>query len=285
MDERTNRLIRWALQAAIVFASGQISVHAADLQPSNSEVCAFSLEGQIVAGDRDHLAALVNGSRLNSLDERTMTICLNSSGGSFDEAIKLSELIYDRGLSTLIADQKECYSACAFVFMSGVASDQVAPHRKLSAGGILGFHAPYFLLDEGRYSKEQVEDKSEEMRRATLALLKLSSKRTQLASTDFLKKSLIIRIFENGPKEAFVVKTIAEAARWDILIYDATEQYALADRAEGMKNLCTNFHRANMDEPALPPLDLSVRIDSYDSKYNQNDFRVLAFDSYTNDTV
>jgi hypothetical protein len=271
------------LIALIVMISTTPS-HAADVRASGSRLCAFNLDGPIVAGDRDRLDSLVSASRLDEFDERTMTLCLNSPGGSFDEGIKISELIYGRGLSTLVADRNECYSACAFVFMSGVISDQIAPYRKLSSGAVLGFHAPYLSLSGAKFSKEEVDEISQEMRKAILALLKISSRKTQLAGSDFLKKSLISRILENGPTDIFVVKTIAEAARWDIEIYDAIDKDALTGNVDEMKNLCTNFHHANMDEQEPSP-DLSVKLESYASKFQPDDFRVMVIDSRTKDTV
>lgn len=269
----------------LVILNRPISSHAAQINTNSSELCAFSLHGPVVSGDRDRLSTLLDASRLDEFDQRTVSICLDSLGGSFDEGIAVSELVYDRGLSTVVADGAECYSACAFIFMAGVSANRAGPARMLSAGAILGFHAPYFSLSDGRYSREQVEDTSREMRKATVALLKLSSKRTLLGGTDFLKKSLITRIFENGPKEIFVVKTIAEAARWDIIVYDAPEKEKWLDKGEGMKNLCTNLHLSNMDESISSPMNLSVRVESYSSKYHAEEFRILVYDSRTNDTV
>lgn len=62
------------------FLSNPTSAHAADLSTSSSDVCAFTLNGPIVTGDRDRLAALIAVSRLDSLDERTTTLSLNEYG-------------------------------------------------------------------------------------------------------------------------------------------------------------------------------------------------------------
>ena len=87
----------------------------------------------------------------------------------------------------------ECYSACAIIFMAGVSPDQVGPMRKLSVGGILGFHAPFLTLPDANYSKQEVESVGQGMRTAILSLVRLSSKKTTLAGSDFIKKSLILR--------------------------------------------------------------------------------------------
>ena len=94
-------------------------------------------------------------------------------------------------------------------------------------------------MPNGKYTKEQVESAAQSMRVAILALVHLSSKRTKMAGGDFLKKSLIAGILEKGPEEVLFVKTVGDAARWDIVIYDAAEQFAKADTIDGMKNLCT----------------------------------------------
>jgi len=271
----------------VVFLGGGLAHGlAADIQTSNDKLCAFKLEGAIASGDHDRLADLFAHSHLDPLDERTTTLCLKSFGGLYDEALKISELLYSHGVSTVVADGSECFSACALIFTAGVLPDRVNPHRKLSAGGILGFHAPYFSLTEGKYSKEQMEGAAQDMRTAILALMRLASRQTWLSGGDFLKKSLIARILEKGPQEVFFVKTIAEAARWDIEIYDAAESFPEPNNIDGIKNLCNNFHYANMDEPVPPtPRDLSLKVEQYASKFHKDDVRILVLDSRATDTV
>jgi hypothetical protein len=41
--------------------------------------------------------------------------------------------------------------------MAGVLPKHEIPYRKLSAGGVPGFHAPYLSVSEGKYSKEEIE--------------------------------------------------------------------------------------------------------------------------------
>jgi len=153
----------WALVAVILLGSGSSTVHAADIRASNDELCLFKLQGEIIPGDYDRFANLIAHSHPDSLDERTRTICLKSPGGSYNEALKVSELIYKSGISTLIEDGFACFSACAIIFMAGVLPDRQIPHRKLSAGGVLGFHAPYLSATEGKYSKEEMESAAQGM--------------------------------------------------------------------------------------------------------------------------
>lgn len=275
-----------AFLAILYFICAAPQTRSADFQLSNDPLCAFKLKGTIVPGDASRLAELIAGSHRDLNDERTSALCLSSPGGSYDEGLKVSELVYTRGLSTVVEDGSQCFSSCAIIFMSGVLPEREIPYRKLSGGGLLGFHAPYLLAKETNYSKEQIESVSQEMRKALLALIRLASKHTRLGANDFIKKSLITRILENGPEQVFFIKTISEAARWNIEIYDWKKQFPESDALEGVKNLCMNFHYSNMDEPvpANAPL-LSVEIDKYGSKFHKDDFRVLVQDSRTKDTV
>jgi hypothetical protein len=275
--------------AVILLTAACTNARSANIQETNNKLCAFSLEGDIATGDYDKLFDVIrrNRNRIDPYDERTGTICLKSVGGSYVEALKIAEFISTHAISTLIEYGSQCFSACAIIFIAGVVSDghgPIMPYRKLSAGGILGFHAPYLSMPDEKYSKEQVEDIGQSMRRAILALVELSSKRTQLGG-DFLKKSLIYKILDKGPQDVFFVKKISEAARWDILIYDAADNFRIDYKIDGLKNICNNFHYSNMDEAVPQNTNLSVQVEKYSSKFYKDDFRILVRDGRTSDIV
>jgi hypothetical protein len=169
--------------------------------------------------------------------------------------------------------------------MAGVASEREIPMRKLSVGGVLGFHAPYLTMPDEKYSKEEVETVAQGMRTAIFALVRLSSKRTLLHGGDFIKKSLISKILEKGPTEVFFVKTIYDAARWDILLYDAAQYFHKPNNVDGVKNVCTNFHSSNMDEEAASKITYSLKLEKYSSKFQKDDARILVKNARTNVTV
>lgn len=268
-------------------------VHAADIRKSDSEICAFSLEGPIAAGDTDRLSQLISNSQLNDLDARTLAVCLKSNGGSYFEGLKLAELIYRTGLNTVVTSGSQCFSACAIIFMAGVVAEKpgtasaraILPYRRLSASGIVGFHAPFLSLPDEKYTKEQMEGAAQSMRTAILGLVKLSSKQTRLSGGDFIKKSLLEAVLTKGPQELLFVKTIGDAARWGIEIYDFAAQFPKPTPVDEIKNLCNNFHYSNMDEPVPRDVNLSLKVERYSSKFNRDDFRVLVRDGRTSDTV
>lgn len=279
---------RLFLLAVGLLATPCSDLHAATIRQTSDKRCAFNLEGQIVSGDFDTFARLVqrNLPGFDQYDQRTSSLCLKSPGGSFSEGVKIAELVYQRGMTTVIEYGSECFSACAIIFMAGTSKDQLLPQRMLSAGGILGFHAPYLSMPDRRYSKDDVEQASQSMRRAVLALLRLASKRTRQTGGDFLKKSLIQSILEKGPQEAMFVQRIFDAARWDIVIFDAAEYFKIeANKVQGVKNICNNFHYANMDENVPANTNLSVQVERYASKLSKDDFRILVRDNVNNSNV
>jgi hypothetical protein len=273
------------LLAAVLLTGTNTIVRAANIQNSQKELCAFSLEGPISQGDAAQLSALVSRSHIDRYDERTSSVCLKSSGGSYAEGLRIAEFVFNHGLSTVIEFGSECYSACAIIFMAGVMPEQIGPMRKLSIGGVLGFHAPYLTMPDQKYSKQQVEDASQSMRSAILGLMQLSLKRTQLHSEEFIKKSLIAKMLEKGPTEIFFVTSISEAARWDIEIYDAADYLAEPNTINIAKNVCNNFHYSNMDKPVAPNTNLSLSVEKYSSKFQKDDYRILVKNAKTNDVV
>jgi hypothetical protein len=168
--------------------------------------------------------------------------------------------------------------------MAGVEHEKILPFRKLSAGGVLGFHAPYLAMPDQKYSKEDVEVLGQGMREAFLGLVRLSSRKTKLGG-EFLKKSLIERILEKGPQEVVFVKTIFDAARWDISIEDVEEHYTIEYKRQATINICNNFHYSHMDEPVPEDIDLSVRTEKYASRYSNDEVRIIVENDRTHDTV
>ena len=83
------------------------------------------------------------------------------------------------------------------------------------------------------------------MRETFLGLVRLSSRKTTHGG-EFLKKSLIEGILEKGPQEVLFVKTIFDAARWDISIENVEEHYGIEYKRQTVINICNN-------SPAKPP--------------------------------
>ena len=72
------------------------------------------------------------------------------------------------------------------------------------------------------------------------------------------------------------LKQFLTQARWDILIYDAAENFKIVDNTiQSVKNICNNFHYSNMDADVPRSTNLSVKVEQYSSKFSKNDARIL----------
>ncbi|MDX1170770.1 hypothetical protein GOL87_28095 [Sinorhizobium medicae] len=82
-------------------------------------------------------------------EPKALSLCLDSLGGNFEEALKLIKTIGERDLATVLPRDATCLSACAFTFLSGQISSyntdggQVTPYRVMHVSATLGFHSPF----------------------------------------------------------------------------------------------------------------------------------------------
>ena len=93
------------------------------------------LSGEITRADMD--AADVMARLLKSGKQKISgnTVWLASNGGDIDTGMDLGRLLRRSGISTAIARNDQCLSACVFAFMGG---------ERRSVAGRLGIHRPYF---------------------------------------------------------------------------------------------------------------------------------------------
>ena len=144
--------------------------------------CTLRLSDTIRAGDADRMKTELDQFRLdprrNTSDRELIisdeeegyyALCLESSGGEIREALKIGNLF--KNWMTVIEPNKECYSACAMLFMLGGRRDFVfyrigpgpAPRRLagryLHYSARLGFHAPRLnLSDTEQITRQRAEE-------------------------------------------------------------------------------------------------------------------------------
>ncbi len=142
-------------------------------------------------------------------------LCLDSPGGSFSEALSIGEELSSNGITTAVARDALCHSACAILFLAGKSSEKGAapftPGRLLHATASLGFHAPSLVVEGGQYSKAQVEGAYNV---AILSLGELVQRKQRWNIPD----SLIEVIVTTPPSEMRTVDTVFEAAFWQIAV-------------------------------------------------------------------
>ncbi len=231
----------------------------ATVGPSGAGVCELKLEGPIEAGDSEKLTAALNAmGAAGGFDSRAVSLCLNSLGGNYDEALKLmTTLLSFTNVATVVDAGAECYSACAFLFLAGNAQrsedGELAPNRTLDVRGTLGFHAPYLQTGTGT----DVEAATiENFRRGVSAIAKmLEIDRRELIPRGLLAKALQVR-----SNELLYVDTIEKVGVWSIKLKGfkppTTVSARMLDQACRNKDMWTNFSHTVLGRPADDPEDL-----------------------------
>ncbi|WP_417208747.1 peptidoglycan-binding protein [Antarctobacter sp.] len=148
------RSILPALMCGAVFAP--VPAKAGDIVTTTGKHfdCAATLTGEIATGDLDKIRALDS----RSFASGTRPLCLDSAGGSFAEAIRIADYLYDRGIPTAVDDGAACLSSCAFAFLGGSSSGkdrQPEPNKSLHLNAELGFGSLARVLDAGQYADGQ----------------------------------------------------------------------------------------------------------------------------------
>src|SRR5262245_55226397 len=119
------RIIAYALAGALLASSA----HATKIVQDGQSVF---VNGEITEGDDATFASLS--------DDGKMTVYLSSPGGHLRVAMRIGEIIRQRGWGTMVAPGATCASACALIWSAG------AP-RQLGHKSQLRLHCPRFITE------------------------------------------------------------------------------------------------------------------------------------------
>lgn len=228
-----------------------------DEYPDNNLNCILKLQGTIETGDAEKLIEKLHqfaeekkyNVTVDSSDlhkgmiwvKGIKRICLDSSGGSFAEALKIADVIYST-LGTAIEKRASCLSACALAFMAGsyntMSGEGIVLNRVMEVGGQLGFHAPDLVVAAGQYTQEQVN----KAYRVSVAATGALSRRMQHFRFSL---SLLTEMYSTPPGEMFYIDYVAQAARWRISI--AGVDMPLEINPRQISHACVNAYRAAGD--------------------------------------
>src|SRR5262249_47827529 len=130
------------MKRLLMIAAALILAHqaqAADLSVAVDETedhpAAILIKGQI--GDRQEIDLF---SALIGYQKKAAVVFLDSLGGKVMTAIHIGLLIRKHGFSTAVADDTQCSSACAFIWMAG-------KQRFMGTRARIGFHAARVSLE------------------------------------------------------------------------------------------------------------------------------------------
>lgn len=232
-----------------------LPTHSAEIGPGTSPGCQLKLDGSIQAGDSEKLSAALDAL---SSENGNVSMCLNSLGGNYDEALKLITIVLKHtNVATVVDRGAECYSACAFLFLAGNTQrsedGELAPDRTLDVRATLGFHAPYLNTGTGT---DVAEATIENFRRGVNAIAKL----LEIDRRELFPRGLLAKALQVGPNDLLYIDTIEKAGVWSIKLKGFKPPTELTgrmlDQACRNKDLWTNFSHTVLGRPADDPEQL-----------------------------
>jgi hypothetical protein len=195
--------------------------------------CNISLSGKIQDGDSARLQPLmqqVNGMYMYKV------ICLDSTGGSYNEGLALAQAIRDNDFATRLVAGAHCYSSCALAFMGGAFNSESGmgrlTHRIMSPGARLGFHAPYLDFGRSDFTRQNVQSS---YAKATASIARLLSLSTKID----VPSKLIEKMLYQGPDRLYFVETIGDLGQFGIGLHG----YKPIENDDNLKfNSCWNLY-------------------------------------------
>jgi uncharacterized protein YecT (DUF1311 family) len=134
----------WLALAAAMLLCGVEAASAAEIEKFDLPGIAVpfvSIRGPIEAGDGEKFETVVRGVNRAS-------VILQSPGGLVKEALHIGAAIRTEGFATMVPADKECFSACGLIWVSGV-------RRYMSDTSQIGFHAAY-REENGEYRESGI---------------------------------------------------------------------------------------------------------------------------------
>src|SRR5262245_28111834 len=133
MSRRTH--IASALLLACLTAGAAGAADFKTLKLADTNVSLVFVTGVIAKGDAERFSEIVG-----ALSTAKATIVLESPGGLVSEALDIGAQPRQRDFATMVLPDKECFSACALIWIASTRS-------YMSASSNIGFHAAYITVD------------------------------------------------------------------------------------------------------------------------------------------
>lgn len=205
-----------------------------EFTPTGKPRFLLQLTGPIAEGDATNLGAIVENIHAegDSLIFSDFQISLDSPGGDLDASIELARKIQKWGIATHIGSGKRCLSGCAIAFMAGRwlgGDNSFEPRRVLHPKGVLGFHAPFVSIYQGKIDPEieQLLLKDAE-RGGTIA----ASKLVKLTLDRTLSSSLVESLLQYDAGSFLYINTLDQVGRWGIALEGAS---SLKNQGDGSR--------------------------------------------------
>jgi hypothetical protein len=223
-----------------------------DIRPGlTGRLLDINYTGDVNVGDADQLGTILSASKYDYA-----RLHLHSDGGQFREGLRVAAIIYQYGVTTSIDEGKECYSACAVIFMAGRElgnEGPASPSRYLNISGQLGFHAPYLLDCPSGNTCPPALDVYRD------AMVDISSLLLGSTSTKW-PPSLVGEMLRTPPDSVLNIATVDQAGRWHIELFGYAADTNLTKKSLTIS--CLNAFRW-MDDDKADEYPLSIMNDDY----------------------
>lgn len=239
----------WRLALAAVLGGVAGAGHAAEIMLSDGQSmgCQLRIDGPIATGDADRLdEALRDLPFPEGTSPVGQRVCLNSTGGSLGEAVRMGDLIAERFMGTAVPEAATCEGPCALVFLGGrfahpEADGDFIPDRLLHPRGTLGFHAPPLVIEDRAYGRDEIN-------RAYSAALGSMGEILRLRSDHAaeIPDSLFLTILNTPATDMTYVETVEQAARWQIEV--APVALTAEDIGAALRHACLNADGGMLDQ-------------------------------------
>lgn len=209
----------------------EFSIVSSDLD-KQSPTCTISMNGVITEGDTDKLKAL-DLKLFRDFPEKEgwpggIKLCLNSSGGSFREALNIAKEIVASDITTVIQPMISCLTTCGIVFIAGGYSVETAyfSNRYLHRSGRLSLSIGSPEENQGTYATAIGE------------IGELIGLRKGTNST-VIPVPLLIRLLSSFGGPPVAIETVSDALRADITVFGIAVPKAV--NTTTLCNACFNF--------------------------------------------
>jgi len=236
---------------AVVLISSLDRIAAAEITLTATQNCDISLIGDIQPDDVKKLKLLLDrewgdvpvpAGRFATDQEigRAITLCLDSEGNNFAEALKIIDAIFDytsgsvKPIATVVEAKKKCLSACALIYLAGRwvgGDDAEGPLRYMHPRATVGLHAPYL---------PDVPTQNLGLLRRALQTGIEDVYKLLVLHEEYYPRSLLKEFLPKKPHEFFYLSTIADLGKWKIKLID----YRIPDVASRGQyiDLCDNAY-------------------------------------------
>lgn len=231
-----------------------VSLEAPDaMVPTRFDVArACVVKGDVEAGDLDKLEAFIGKRQAGYKQLRCDIVYLRSNGGNFSEAIKIMDYFFSSMIATSIEAGSSCYSACAIMWLGGSVPDGHNldnPHayRRLDPNGVLGFHAPYVFLNDGKYSNYDV------MMNGTLSF-KIAQELLLRFQDHRIPMWFAAKLLHPNPEAFYTIETIEDANLIGATV-PIKKNYKWLQGSYALGNICFNLSHWGKNRSAIEDTD------------------------------